>query len=62
MTFDIEFDIDSVKVNQYANYLGQKSLSSKAIVWTHTTPVRLLYLDHFVVDEKNSSVEMKRTQ
>jgi len=35
MTLTFELDIDMVKMNQPAGYLGHRSLSSKAIVWTH---------------------------
>jgi len=49
MTLTFECDLDRVKVNQHAKYLGHISLSSKVIVRTHRqtyTPDRLLYLDH----------------
>jgi len=35
MTLTFEYDLDSVKMNQRANYLGQRSFSSKVIVRTH---------------------------
>jgi len=34
MTF--ELDPESVKMRQRANYLGQRSLGSKVVVWTAT--------------------------
>jgi len=49
VTLTFELDLESVKMNQPARYLGLRWLSSQVIVWTrrHThTPNRLLYLDH----------------
>jgi len=45
MTFTVELDLGSV---QRAKYLGQRSTSSKVVVWTHrqtNTLDLLLYLD-----------------
>jgi len=52
MTMTFETDLDSVKVNQHARYLDQRSHSSKIIVRTHrhthtqthsdTVPIALL--------------------
>ena len=48
--FDLEFDLDMVKMNLQAKYLGQGSVPcvpSGTHTHTHThTPGRLLYLDH----------------
>jgi len=38
-------DLQTVKMNQQAKYLGQRSFRSKAIAQTHTLDT-LLYLDH----------------
>jgi len=35
MTLIFEFDLGNVKINQYANYQGQRLVSSKVIVQTH---------------------------
>jgi len=48
-TLIFELDLDSVKLNHHAKYLGQRSFSSKVIVRTyrHTyTPEQSLDLDH----------------
>jgi len=45
LTFTFKRDLDNVKMNQKAKYLGQRSFSSKVTVQTHT-PDRLLYLNH----------------
>jgi len=34
MTYDL--DLNSMKMNNQAKYLGQRSSSSKVIAWTHT--------------------------
>jgi len=44
-----ELDLDSVKMNQRAKFIGQKSFSSNVVVQTHGrthTTDRLFYLDH----------------
>jgi len=33
---DPEIDLDGVKMNQHSKYLGQRTISSKVIVWTQT--------------------------
>ena len=35
MTLTLEHDLDNVKMNQHAKYLGQRLLSSKVIVRIH---------------------------
>jgi len=52
VTLTFELGLDNVKVNEDAKYLGQRSLSSIAIVRTHWktqthTPDWQLYLDHW---------------
>jgi len=43
MTLTFEVDLDSVKMNQLAKYLGQRSSNSKVIVRidTHAEPIAL---------------------
>jgi len=36
MTLTVVLDVESVKMNQRAKYLGERSCSSKVIVRTHT--------------------------
>jgi len=36
MTLTFKHDLDSVKMNQHAKHLGQRSLSVKVIIWIHT--------------------------
>jgi len=44
LTYDL--DLDSVKVNQHAKYLGQRSLSSNVIAQTHRhTTDQLPFMD-----------------
>ena len=48
-TFCHHISADWIKLNQYTEWLGQKSFSLKVIVWTYTaphSPDRLLSLDH----------------
>ena len=35
MTLTFKYDLDSVKMNQHANYIGQSSFSSKVIIHAH---------------------------
>ena len=39
-TLTFKHKLDSVKLNQHAKYLGQRSFRSKVIVWTHTGPLK----------------------
>jgi len=45
MTLTFELDLDVAEMNQRAKHLGQRSFSSKVIVWTqthtHTRPIAL---------------------
>jgi len=36
MTLTFEYDLDSVKVNQHAKHIGQRSFNSKFCLDTHT--------------------------
>jgi len=50
-TFELDLDTSTVKMNQRAKYVGQKSFIWKVIFRTHThththTPDRLLHLDY----------------
>jgi len=49
MTLTFERDVDGVKMNHQAKYLGERSFSSKVIAGTHRhthTTEQLLYMYH----------------
>jgi len=46
MTLTFQFDLDSVKMNLHARYIGQRSFRSKLLSQSRHTLDRLLNLDH----------------
>jgi len=46
LTLTIKFDLDCIKVNQHAKYLGQTLFHSKVPVQTHSWPTALM--DHLI--------------